>query len=75
MPMYAFRCAKCEHEFEELVARMGQKAPCPKCGESDEIDRRVTAAAVHAGGSASDLPPCPSGQCAFQGACQMGGRN
>jgi len=37
MPVYAYKCKKCEHEFEELLSvskRSGPaKKPCPGCGE------------------------------------------
>ena len=31
MPLYDFRCAACEHEFEAAAAP-GQAATCPACG-------------------------------------------
>jgi putative FmdB family regulatory protein len=33
MPLYAYRCAKCEHEFEELVLN-GEKVECPECNSA-----------------------------------------
>ena len=33
MPVLKFICPKCNHIYEELV-RVGQTAPCPKCGET-----------------------------------------
>ena len=56
MPIYAFRCRGCGLEFEELVPRMGQIAPCPECG-SEDCERRVTAPAV---GRKGDRPSGPS---------------
>ncbi len=29
MPIYEFKCGQCDHQFEELVARMGDVAACP----------------------------------------------
>jgi putative FmdB family regulatory protein len=57
MPIYEYRCASCEHEFEELTS-MGAPAPaCPKCGKASErqlsglsvgVKRRVgTKAQIH----------------------------
>lgn len=48
MPMYAFRCGKCGHEYEELVRQFGQAVPCPKCG-SAEVERMVSAPAARVG--------------------------
>lgn len=42
MPMYEFRCQKCGRQFEELVGRFGEKAPCPSCGSKD-VERLVSA--------------------------------
>lgn len=63
MPIYAFRCQKCGFEFEELVLRMGQTAPCPECGGKN-VERLVTAPAAHRGSgsgssghSACSAPP------------------
>jgi len=44
MPMYAFKCEKCGNEYEELVLRFGEKAPCPKCG-TGRVKRLVSAPA------------------------------
>ncbi len=69
MPIYAFRCIECEHEFDELVARMDAVAPCPKCG-STRVERRLTAPADYKGstGGSAEVPACPTGGCAG-GAC------
>jgi len=41
MPVYEFRCTRCEHKYEELVLRIGGKAPCPKCG-SEEVAKLMS---------------------------------
>ncbi len=33
MPVYSFRCRKCGKEYEALVKKAGDKAPCPTCGD------------------------------------------
>ena len=53
MPTYTFRCHKCDQEFDELVQRMGDMAPCPKCGGAD-VERVVSAPAARVGESLSD---------------------
>ncbi len=70
MPIYAFKCDACDHRFEELVSRIGQVAPCPKCG-SEKVSRELTAPAAYrneSGGSAGEVPPCANGACQT-GAC------
>ncbi len=62
MPTYAFRCRECGHEYEELVQRMGQSAPCPDCGHK-KVERLVSAPAV--GHSAKATPPCGAPSCDF----------
>ena len=61
MPIYAFRCRGCGLEFEELVLRVGQTAPCPQCGSKD-VERQVSIPAAHrshdsTGGPACGAPP------------------
>ena len=34
MPIFEYRCKKCEHEFEELVFNRKAKINCPECGFS-----------------------------------------
>ncbi len=66
MPIYAFRCRGCGFEFEELVPRMGQTAPCPKCGREDH-DRLVTAPAAGHRETSGSVPECgaPPPACGF----------
>ena len=70
MPMYAFVCAKCHHEFDELVP-MGKLAPCPKCG-SVHVEKQITApAAVGSSTSNSSSSPTPrsGGSCGHGCGC------
>ncbi len=42
MPLYEYRCAECEHEFETLVpAGRADQATCPSCG-TDEVRRLLS---------------------------------
>ncbi|KAB1443686.1 FmdB family zinc ribbon protein [Pseudodesulfovibrio senegalensis] len=34
MPIFEYRCHKCEHVFEE-IASFENKPPCPACGSSN----------------------------------------
>lgn len=66
MPIYEFHCEECGHEFEELVARIDENAPCPKCG-SQEVGRLISATADYRGSMSSPgsgpMPPCANGMC------------
>jgi putative FmdB family regulatory protein len=57
MPIYAFRCRKCSHEYEELVQRVGQSAPCPKCGHK-RVERLVSAPAAGRSSKSSGGAAC-----------------
>lgn len=75
MPIYEFQCHDCGNEFEELVARMDQDAPCPKCS-SNKVGRLVSATADYRGsmsaGAANAMPQCPGGMCPG-GECEFSG--
>lgn len=45
MPIYAYRCADCNHDFELLV-RSSTVPACPACG-SLKLDKQVAAIAPH----------------------------
>ncbi len=50
MPVYEFRCQDCGADFTVRVARMGDTAPCPKCG-SLKVGRRMSSFARGGGGA------------------------
>jgi len=36
MPIYEYRCEKCQERFEEYLSSSDKPAPsCPKCGSAD----------------------------------------
>ncbi len=38
MPIYEYRCEKCEERFEEYLSSSTKPAPpCPKCGSTDVV--------------------------------------
>ena len=41
MPIYEYKCDKCEKRFEELVTGGSRKVVCPDCG-SDGIEREFS---------------------------------
>jgi putative FmdB family regulatory protein len=50
MPLYEYRCRKCDHRFERFVS--GQpRVTCPDC-ESGDVEKLLSAFAVGNGGSA-----------------------
>lgn len=63
MPLYAYRCADCEQEFETLV-RSGETPECPSC-HSTHLDRQLSLIAKPASGGDSSMD--------FGGSCETGG--
>ncbi len=59
MPLYAYRCEKCDHHFETLVR--GYDTPeCPACG-SLELEQQLSLVAKPASGGPSDAAPACAG--------------
>lgn len=52
MPIYAFRCAACGHEFDRLQ-KLSDADPdtCPECGATGEVGRKLTAPSFRLAGS------------------------
>ncbi|MGY0613133.1 FmdB family zinc ribbon protein [Luteimonas sp. A501] len=52
MPIYAFRCALCGHDFDRLQ-KLSDADPdtCPACGASGGVGRQLTAPAFRLAGS------------------------
>ena len=57
MPMYEYRCQKCEKDFEVLVkfSESEKEQPCPDC-KSEETKKKIsqTSFSLKGGGWASD---------------------
>ena len=52
MPIYAFRCAACGHEFDRLQKLSDpDPAACPACAADGEVSRKLTAPAFRLAGS------------------------
>lgn len=75
MPLYEYKCEKCQEKFELLVRR-DTEVTCPQCGDPHP-SKQFSSFAVSAGGSslpiASSPGPCGScghpdgpGSCAFR---------
>lgn len=74
MPIFEYRCAACEHEFEELVrgAEDERTLKCPSCGKRG-ADRKLSVFAAPA--ATVNKPSMPMGGCGRcgdpQGPCSM----
>lgn len=73
MPMYEYKCSKCNHQFEKLAKSMSSTdaVECPKCG-SKKTDRALSVFAVSSQSgsqSAGSGECCPCGK--NRGACSM----
>lgn len=44
MPLFSYRCSKCNHDKDELVAKHDTVVPCPQCG-ADKMDKLFSAPA------------------------------
>ena len=46
MPFYDYKCAKCEHTFEEFLPLKDRKKPerkkCPACGEKGSVSQHIS---------------------------------
>ncbi len=66
MPLYEYRCEKCEHTFEDLVPLEDRDngSACPKCS-SKQVRRLVSAFAVGKASATSATSSCPTGTCSL----------
>lgn len=56
MPLYAFRCQDCAHEFETL-ARFEETPECPACGAA-HVERQLSLIARPAAGGDTGAESC-----------------
>ena len=58
MPIFEYTCRSCGHTFESLeFTSADTPTDCPRCG-AGEVERLLSAAAVHTRGSAPAPLPC-----------------
>jgi putative FmdB family regulatory protein len=63
MPIFEYRCARCDERFEVLVSRADARAPaCPRCG-GGETERMLSAFAVVKPSGGTGPGPCGSSDC------------
>ena len=59
MPLYAYRCSTCEHQFETLV-RSNDVVECPACG-GRELEQQLSLVAKPASGGPGEAAPACAG--------------
>lgn len=74
MPLYEYRCFRCEKPFEKYSRTFSDQPDCPSCG-AHEVTRLLSTFAVSTGGSSrgesaaslrggcGEGPPCGAAQC------------
>ncbi|MBC7105214.1 MAG: zinc ribbon domain-containing protein [Firmicutes bacterium] len=66
MPIYEFRCAKCQERFERLcpVGETGENLSCPRCGEQRPVRVLSTfSSRGTSGGTGGGCASCSSTSC------------
>ncbi|TMA52502.1 MAG: zinc ribbon domain-containing protein [Deltaproteobacteria bacterium] len=72
MPLFDYRCAACEQEFEELTsAAAASGVTCPSCA-SPQVTRLLSAFAVGRTGAAPESGPCGACGAPRRGMCGEG---
>ena len=61
MPIYEFKCSKCDEEFETLVFRSDESVACPLC-KGENVKRLMSACRYKSSGSYT--PSSASSGCA-----------
>jgi putative FmdB family regulatory protein len=70
MPIFEYRCATCNHAFEELILTRNQEhVECPNCGGS-AVEPLVSRFAAQTGNKFSNFGECAS---RAAGICEAGG--
>jgi putative FmdB family regulatory protein len=72
MPIFEYRCRKCEKRFERIVRRIDEEIACPSC-EGRSVDKLLSAFAVGSGRKSIPMESCASGACAPTDCCRSGG--
>lgn len=74
MPLYEYRCGRCDLPFEKYARTFNDRPDCPGCGASD-VTRMLSTFAVSTGGSGKSAaspadfggcgegPPCGAAHC------------
>ena len=71
MPIYEYRCADCQSQFETLVRNSAESVTCKQCG-SENLQKLISAHAITSGSpdTACGTAPCsPAPACGSGGCC------
>lgn len=71
MPIYEYKCAKCDNQFEQLVKSMDSKETitCPQCG-GKKVEKMLSVFAARQGQPAPAAAAASGcGNCGQAGAC------
>ncbi len=60
MPLFEYRCAKCDYKFEELVLGSEKGVVCPKCN-SEDVHKLLSVFASSGDAGASTGHSCGGG--------------
>lgn len=60
MPVFEYRCKKCDEKFEQLVFSAEEIVECPKCGNEDNQKLISAFAGTHSHGLAGSPASCSS---------------
>ena len=63
MPIYEYKCMKCDKEFEYLVLGSDNSVACPEC-DGNKVKRKMSACSFKSGGSGSYSSSSGSSGCA-----------
>jgi len=63
MPIYEYKCQKCDHKFEKLVFGE-EETKCPKCN-SKKIEKLLPSSINVGKGGSANLGSCSTGTCPF----------
>lgn len=61
MPVYEYKCKRCNHRFEELVFG-DEKIACPKCRKF-ELEQQFSVFGTSSGAASEAVPPGSCGTC------------
>jgi putative FmdB family regulatory protein len=68
MPLYEYKCTKCNEQFEVLLLKQDETVTCPRCNTAD-VEKLMSACAVKSGGTftpstgSSGCASCSGGNC------------
>ena len=71
MPIYEYRCLKCEEDFEAIVFRSKDKVTCPHCNGT-KLERLMSSFGFRSGGGDGGESYAPSSGSSGCASCSSG---